>query len=168
MPKENGRLQKAVPDEPFAVRAREVGGPDGDDPAVLERSQRVQRAGQLRRRCRHPVLVDRRHRPVAGLRPEARHRDVSADPGRNPSPRPRRDPSRETGWEWRAIRSMRSTRRKLMRTDASITMTAEPVRVITPNQPSCAACARLRSASPSSSSVLLSSKSRPREISSRR
>ena len=57
MPKENGRLQKAVPDEPFAVRAREVGGPDGDDPAVLERSQRVQRAGQLRRRCRHPAKL---------------------------------------------------------------------------------------------------------------
>ena len=32
MPKENGRLQKAVPDEPFAVRAREVGGPDGATP----------------------------------------------------------------------------------------------------------------------------------------
>ena len=52
-PSLDDRLQKAVPDEPFAVRAREVGGTDGDDPAVLERPQRVQRAGQLRRRCRY-------------------------------------------------------------------------------------------------------------------
>ena len=30
-----------MPDQPFAVRAHEIGGTDGDDPALLERSQRV-------------------------------------------------------------------------------------------------------------------------------
>ena len=40
-PSLDDRLQKAVPDEPFAVRAREAGGTDSDDPAVLDRPQRV-------------------------------------------------------------------------------------------------------------------------------
>ena len=47
VPSLHDRLQEAVPDEPLAVRAREVGGADGDDATLLEQVQGVQGTGQF-------------------------------------------------------------------------------------------------------------------------
>ena len=47
VPSLHDRLQEAVPDEPLAVRTREVGGADGDDATLLEQVQGVQGTGQF-------------------------------------------------------------------------------------------------------------------------
>ena len=47
------RQQEAVPDEPLAMRAREISGTHGDDSVLLEFSKDGQGVGQLLWVCRH-------------------------------------------------------------------------------------------------------------------
>ena len=47
VPSLHDRLQETVSDEPLTVRARQVGGADGDDVTLLEQVQGVQGTGQF-------------------------------------------------------------------------------------------------------------------------